>query len=320
MDGFMKLKEQGMKNLILDLRGNPGGYLNTAIKLADEFLPDKKLIVYTQGRNRPKESYDASTTGFFETGALVVLVDEGSASASEIVSGALQDWDRATIVGRRSFGKGLVQEQSTFPDGSAIRLTIARYYTPTGRCIQKPYDGNYEDYENELSLRVKHGELMSSDSIRFSDSLKFTTPGGKVVYGGGGIMPDVFVGLDTSGASQYYSDINSKGLITEFAYTYVDDHRADLQKFKSFSDFNKSFLVNDNVLNQFVAYAAKNEVTADPAGLDTSRVIITTQLKALIARQIWKNDGFYPVIHSIDKTLQKAVELVEKKQVAVKGS
>ncbi|MBL0105582.1 MAG: S41 family peptidase [Bacteroidetes bacterium] len=320
MDGFMKLKEQGMKNLILDLRGNPGGYLNTAIKLADEFLPDKKLIVYTQGRNRPKESYDASTTGFFETGALVVLVDEGSASASEIVSGVLQDWDRATIVGRRSFGKGLVQEHSTFPDGSAIRLTIARYYTPTGRCIQKPYDGNYEDYENELSLRVKHGELMSSDSIRFSDSLKFTTPGGKVVYGGGGIMPDVFVGLDTSGASQYYSDINSKGLITEFAYTYVDDHRADLQKFKSFSDFNKSFLVNDNVLNQFVAYAAKNEVTADPAGLDTSRVIITTQLKALIARQIWKNDGFYPVIHSIDKTLQKAVELVEKKQVAVKGS
>ncbi|MFN8166297.1 MAG: S41 family peptidase [Bacteroidia bacterium] len=320
VDAFMKLKEQGMKNLVLDLRGNPGGYLNTAFKLADEFLPDKKLVVYTQGRNRPKEVFNATTTGFFETGPLVVLIDEGSASASEIVAGALQDWDRATIVGRRSFGKGLVQEQSTFPDGSAIRLTIARYYTPTGRCIQKPYDGNYEDYENELAVRIKHGELITSDSIHFADSLKFVTPGGKIVYGGGGIMPDIFVGIDTTGTSQYYSDVNSKGLISEFAYKWVDENRSRLQKFSSFTEFNKSFNVSDDILNQFTGYCAKNDVKPNPASLDSAKSTISIQLKALIARQIWKNDGFYPVIHSMDKTLQKAMELIEKKQVAFQGS
>ena len=320
IDGFMKLKEKGMKNLVLDLRGNPGGYLKTAIQLADEFLPEKKLIVYTQGRSRPKESYAATTNGFFENGALVVLIDEGSASASEIVSGALQDWDRATIVGRRSFGKGLVQEQSEFPDGSAIRLTIARYYTPTGRCIQKPYDGNYDDYENELSVRLKHGELLSSDSIHFSDSLRYTTPGGKIVFGGGGIMPDVFVALDTSGTSQYYSDINSKGLITEFVYKFVDNNRSDLTKYKTFEEFNNGFRIDEKVYKEFVSYAEKNGVSPDPAGMQISDQIIRTQLKALIARQVWRNDGFYPVIQSIDNTLKKALDLIEKKEVAIKGS
>lgn len=319
VDGFMKLRDKGMQNLVLDLRGNPGGYLKTAIQLADEFLPDKKLIVYTQGRSRPKESYSATTNGFFETGALVVLIDEGSASASEIVSGALQDWDRATIVGRRSFGKGLVQEQSEFPDGSAIRLTIARYYTPTGRCIQKPYDGNYDDYENELSNRLKHGELLSSDSIRFADSLKFTTPAGHIVYGGGGIMPDVFVSIDTSGYSQYFSDLNSKGLITEFVYKYVDNNRSDLMKYKNFDEFNSAFRINETILNSFVAYGEKNGVKADPVGMRVSDQIIRTQLKALIARQLYKNDGFYPVMQSIDLTLKKALELIDKKQVTVKG-
>ena len=317
VDGFMKLRDLGMKNLVLDLRGNPGGYLKTAIQLADEFLPEKKLIVYTQGRSRPKEVYSATTNGYFEKGALVVLIDEGSASASEIVSGALQDWDRATIVGRRSFGKGLVQEQSEFPDGSAIRLTIARYYTPTGRCIQKPYDGNYNDYENELSDRLKHGELLNSDSIHFPDSLKFTTPGGKIVYGGGGIMPDIFVSLDTSGSSQYFSDISSKGLITEYVYKYVDNNRTNLTSYKSFDEFNSNFKINESILNGFVAYAEKNGVKKDAAGLRTSDLIIKTQLKALIARQVWKNDGFYPVIQSIDNTLKKALELIDKKQVAI---
>lgn len=317
VDGFMKLRDLGMKNLVLDLRGNPGGYLKTAIQLADEFLPEKKLIVYTQGRSRPKEVYSATTNGYFEKGALVVLIDEGSASASEIVSGALQDWDRATIVGRRSFGKGLVQEQSEFPDGSAIRLTIARYYTPTGRCIQKPYDGNYNDYENELSDRLKHGELLNSDSIHFPDSLKFTTPGGKIVYGGGGIMPDIFVSLDTSGSSQYFSDISSKGLITEYVYKYVDNNRTNLTSYKSFDEFNSNFKINESILNGFVAYAEKNGVKKDAVGLRTSDLIIKTQLKALIARQVWKNDGFYPVIQSIDNTLKKALELIDKKQVAI---
>ena len=320
VDGFMKLKEKGMKNLVLDLRGNPGGYLKTAIQLADEFLPEKKLIVYTQGRSRPKESYSATTNGFFEKGALVVLIDEGSASASEIVSGALQDWDRATIVGRRSFGKGLVQEQSEFPDGSAIRLTIARYYTPTGRCIQKPYDENYSEYENELSVRLKHGELLSSDSIHFSDSLKYTTPGGKVVYGGGGIMPDVFVSLDTSGFSEYYSNLSSKGLITEFVYKYVDNNRGTLNKYKNFDDFNNGFRINESIYNDFVSYAEKNGVKPDAVGMKISDEIIRTQLKALIARQMWKNDGFYQIIQTLDKALTKSLELIEKKQVAVKGS
>lgn len=320
LDGFMKLKNMGMQNLVLDLRGNPGGYLKTAIQLADEFLSEKKLIVYTQGRSRPKESYNATTQGYFETGALVVLIDEGSASASEIVSGALQDWDRATIVGRRSFGKGLVQEQSEFPDGSAIRLTIARYYTPTGRCIQKPYDGNYDDYENELAVRLKHGEFLNSDSIHFADSLKFTTPNGRIVYGGGGIMPDYFVSLDTSGSSQYFTDINSKGLINEFSYKYVDNNRSDLTKYKSFEAFNSNFTINESILNSFVLYAEKNGVKKDSYGLKISDQIIRTQLKALIARQVWKNDGFYPVIQSIDNTLKKALELIDKKEVAIKAS
>ena len=320
LDGFMKLKEKGMRNLVLDLRGNPGGYLKTAIQLADEFLPEKKLIVYTQGRSRPKESYSASKNGFFENGALVVLIDEGSASASEIVSGALQDWDRATIVGRRSFGKGLVQEQSEFPDGSAIRLTIARYYTPTGRCIQKPYDGSYDDYENELAVRLKHGELLNSDSIHFSDSLKYTTPGGKVVYGGGGIMPDIFVSLDTTGVSEYYSDVNSKGLITEYVYKYVDNNRAALNKFKSFDEFNSGFKINESIFNEFVSFAEKSGVKPDAEGMKISEEIMRTQIKALIARQVWKNDGFYPVIQSLDNTLKKALELIDKKQVAIKGS
>ena len=318
LDGFLKLKEKGMQNLVLDLRGNPGGYLKTAIQLADEFLPDKKLIVYTEGRSRPKESYLATSRGYFETGAVVVLIDEGSASASEIVSGALQDWDRAVIVGRRSFGKGLVQEQSEFPDGSAIRLTIARYYTPTGRSIQKPYEGNYEQYENELVNRFKRGELLSSDSIHFPDSLKYTTPGGHVVYGGGGIMPDVFVSLDTSGSSNYFSSLIAKGLVSEFAYNYLDDNRKFFKKFKSFDDYNKSFFIDDKLLNNFVNFAERKGVKPDDEGLKTSSEIITTQLKALIARQLWKNEGFYSVIHTMDVTLKKALEQLEKKQVTIK--
>ena len=320
LDGFMKLKEKGMKNLVLDLRGNPGGYLKTAIQIADEFLPDKKLVVYTQGRSRSKESFYASERGFFETGALVVMVDEGSASASEIVAGALQDWDRATVVGRRSFGKGLVQEQSEFPDGSAIRLTIARYYTPTGRCIQKSYEGGYENYENELYERLKKGELLSSDSIHFADSLKFKTPGGKIVYGGGGIMPDEFVAMDTTGSSVYYGDVNSRGLINQFAYNYLDKNRSAFEKFKTFDEFNSQFTTNDQIFDQFLSFAGKNGVPLDDKGANISGAIIRVQIKALIARQIWKNDGFYPVVHTLDVALRKTLNMVEMKQVAVKGN
>lgn len=320
LKAFADLKEKGMQNLILDLRGNPGGYLKTAIQIADEYLPDGKMIVYTEGRNRPKETFRATSRGFFEEGALVILIDEGSASASEIVSGAVQDWDRATIVGRRSFGKGLVQEQSEFPDGSAVRLTVARYYTPTGRSIQKPYTAGYEQYETELLSRYQHGELLSQDSIKFADSLRYTTPGGKIVYGGGGIMPDVFVPLDTAGTSDYYSEANGKGLINQFAYDYLDLHRKEITEYKDFDAFNQGFHVDDKIYNEFLTYARKSGMKADPAGARISSAIIRTQLKALIARQIWKNDGFYPVIHSLDQTLRQALELIGKQQVAVKGS
>ncbi len=317
INAFTKLKEKGLQSLVLDLRGNPGGYLKTAIQIADEFLPAGKLIVYTKGHARPKESFNSSARGFFEKGKLVVLIDEGSASASEIVSGAVQDWDRATIIGRRSFGKGLVQEQSSFPDGSAIRLTIARYYTPTGRSIQKPYNEGYDQYENELYHRIKKGELSSSDSVHFSDSLKYTTPGGKVVYGGGGIMPDVFVPLDTVGISSLYTEVNGKGLIVQYAYDYLDLHRKEItERFPDFETFKQNFLISEDAYNKFIEYALKGGIKRDEAGRAYSTSLICTQLKALIARQIWKNNGFYPIIHELDATLKKAEELMKANQVA----
>ncbi|MFM2135594.1 MAG: hypothetical protein RL021_994, partial [Bacteroidota bacterium] len=318
LTAFAKLKTAGMKNLVLDLRGNPGGYLKTAIQLADEFLPKGKLVVYTEGRARPRESYSATENGLFERGKLVVLVDEGSASASEIVSGALQDWDRATIMGRRSFGKGLVQEQSEFPDGSAIRLTVARYFTPTGRCIQKPYDGDYGDYEEELLDRLQHGELLSQDSIRFADSLKFKTPGGKTVYGGGGIMPDVFIPLDTESTSGFYSVVSGRGLIVQYAYDYLDKNRSRFEKFPDFSSFNSNFEFDDEAYRAFLDYCYSNGVERSEPGSENARPIIANQLKALVARQIWKNDGFYPVIHQNDKTLKAALDVLENKRSAVR--
>ena len=255
--------------------------------------------------------------GFFEKGKLIVLIDEGSASASEIVSGAVQDWDRATIVGRRSFGKGLVQEQSNIPDGSAIRLTIARYYTPTGRSIQKPYSGGYDEYENELLERVKKGELSSSDSVHFSDSLKYTTPGGRFVYGGGGIMPDVFVPLDTEGISGFYNEANGRGLIVQFAYDHLDAHRKEITAhFPDFESFKNNFSIHDKEYAEFVTYALKNGVRKDEKGVNYSSSLIRTQVKALIARQIWKNSGFYPIIHELDYTLKRAEELMKSNQVA----
>lgn len=313
MQAFKKLESQGLETLVLDMRGNPGGYLNAATQIADEFLDDKKLIVYTQGKARPKSSYYAKEDGSFEKGKLIVLIDEGSASASEIVAGALQDWDRATIVGRRSFGKGLVQEQSVFPDGSALRLTVARYYTPTGRSIQKPYKEGVEDYNNDLLLRLKKGELENADSIKFSDSLMFKTPGGKTVYGGGGIMPDIFVPLDTMNNSGYLSSIINKGLISQFTFDFVDKNRILLNDYKTFKEYNSKFQVNENIFNDFIKYVEKNGISKDTKGLIKSGGIIKTQIKANIARQIWKNEGFYPVIQEVDNTLKKALEIAHSK-------
>lgn len=306
-----KLKAKGMKKLILDLRGNPGGYLEAAVDLADEFLPMGKLIVYTEGKAHPKREFNASTRGGFEKNDLVVLVDEGSASASEIVAGAVQDNDRAMVIGRRTFGKGLVQEQNEFPDGSAVRLTIARYYTPTGRSIQKPYKEGVEAYYNEEMTRLTHGELQNPDSIRFADSLKFTTPGGRTVYGGGGIMPDIFVPLDTAERSFYLTEVLYNGIVNQFAFDYADRQREKLKGYKSLENFDKSFEVTDAVLNEFISFAAKSGVGRNDADIRKSDKILRNQLKSLIARNIWGNEGFYRVYHRSDSTMDEALRVLE---------
>ncbi|HKR05151.1 MAG TPA: S41 family peptidase [Bacteroidia bacterium] len=312
MNALSKLKKQGMTQLILDLRGNPGGYLDAATKLADEFLPDKKLIVYTQGKSRPKTVYEATKEGNFETGKVVVMIDQGSASAAEILAGALQDWDRATIVGRRSFGKGLVQEQTIFPDGSALRLTIARYYTPTGRSIQKSYKGGYEEYQHEVDERFKNGEFENADSIKEADTVKYTTPGGKIVYGGGGIKPDVFVPLDTSENSDYGNDLFRSNLISQFAYDYVDKNRSSLKQYKDFKSYHDQFQISDQLFDEFILYAEKQGVKKNEAGIKKSGKQIKLQLKAFIARQVFGNNGFFPVINEADNTFIKALEIINQ--------
>ncbi|HMT30603.1 MAG TPA: S41 family peptidase, partial [Bacteroidia bacterium] len=295
--------------------GNPGGYLDAATKLADEFLSDKKTVVYTEGKARPKTNYEATDVGEFENSKVVILIDEGSASASEILAGALQDWDRAIIVGRRSFGKGLVQEQTVLPDGSALRLTIARYYTPTGRSIQKPYKEGYDEYNNELNSRFDHNELLTADSIHFPDSLKFKTPGGKIVYGGGGIMPDIFVPIDTTGRNNSFliETINS-GLISEFSYNYVDDHRQELiSTYKTFGEFAKNFTVDKNIYDSFVKAAVSKNIRRNETEISEAAPYLKNQLKAFISRQVFKNEGFYPILLNVDKTYQKAVEVINAK-------
>jgi carboxyl-terminal processing protease len=311
LEAFEKLKEKGMKSLIIDLRGNGGGYLNTATSIADEFLDAGKEILYTQGKARPRKDYKASSKGEFESGKLVVLIDDGSASASEILAGALQDNDRATIVGRRSFGKGLVQEQSEFSDGSAMRLTIARYYTPSGRCIQKPYNGDIEAYYSEEYDRYKSGELENADSIKVSDSLKYKTLSGRIVYGGGGITPDIFVPLDTSGRSHYLSEVLFNGLVNDFAYAYADKERLKLKAYKTAENYGRSFTITSDILNQFIAYAEKNGVKRNDQQIKVSEAILKNQLKSLIARNIWNNEGFYPVFQSQDNVLKKALEVLK---------
>ena len=309
MKGLRDLKDHGMSSLILDLRGNSGGIMEAAIQVADQFLKEGQLIVYTKGRASPRSEAKATGKGEFETGNLVVLIDEWSASASEILAGALQDNDRGTIIGRRSFGKGLVQEPIPFSDGSGMRLTIARYYTPTGRSIQKPYKDGYEKYYDDLNARNIHGEFEVSDSIHFSDSLKFTTPGGHIVYGGGGIMPDKFVPVDTSGVSPYFLKVRS--FIYKFALKFTENHREVLKKYIEPGEMNK-YLDKQALLDQFVQFAATNGIKKDPAGLKTSGAIIHTQLKAYIARNILDNKGFYPIWEQIDTTLKYAIDFLKK--------
>ncbi len=307
IDAFGNLKNKGMSKMILDLRGNPGGYLQTASDLADEFLENGKMIVYTKGKAHPKRSYEATRRGDFESQDIIVLIDEGSASASEIIAGAIQDNDRGVIVGRRSFGKGLVQEQAELSDGSAVRLTTARYYTPTGRCIQKPYENGLDDYYHEYYDRYESGEVYEEDSIKLNDSLKFVTPGGKVVYGGGGIMPDFFIPADTSFLSPYFSKLMRNNLINQFGFDYADNHRKELKKLGNY----KMFMVDSKLLNDFIAYAEENDVPKSEEGLKVSSNYIKTLLRAIISRHIWGDEGYYPVLQQNDQAILKSIELME---------
>ncbi len=311
MEHMAELEQQGMEEVIIDLRGNGGGFLNAAVQLSEEFLQKDQLIVYTEGKSSPKKSYFASKRGKYAQMPMAVLINQGSASASEIFAGAIQDNDRGTIIGRRSFGKGLVQEHLNLSDNSALRLTVARYYTPTGRSIQKPY-GSEIDYEADYEMRYAHGELMTADSIQFPDSLKYTTPGGRVVYGGGGIMPDIFVGVDTVGASQYLSVVSYQGLINRFGFDYADSHRNDLTDYGSYKNFKRDFSVTDEVLNSFVEYSDQKGVEPDSQGIATSAEVIKLRIKAYIARNIWGNDGYYAIMSEDDNVLKEAQSALSK--------
>ena len=346
-----KLEPKGMKHLVLDLRGNSGGYLNTAIQLSDEFLGDNSLVVYTEGVSNPKRDHFATKRGRFEKGKLVVLIDEGSASASEIVAGAIQDHDRGLILGRRSFGKGLVQRPFKLRDGSTLKLTTARYYTPAGRCIQRPYDEGNDAYRNESQRRIDNGELFSLDSIHLDDQQEFLTDNKRKVYGGGGILPDIFVPLDTSENSEFLRELLSNGLFYQYINEYVDANRDQLNaSYPNFEAFDANFSVEGEFLDNFFAFAEKEmkpkkvevdgtvevkigdeeivlqvdtaTVTAEKEkdfatrkaeGLETSGKVIRTRLKALLARSIWQTEAFYRVFNAEDDAVKKAIESIDDK-------
>ena len=311
-DNALKLEGQGMEKLILDLRGNSGGYLKAAADVADEFLPYGKMIVYTEGRNRARQELKSGWHGHWEDIPLVVLIDGESASASEIVAGALQDNDRGTIIGRRSFGKGLVQEQIMLSDNSAIRLTVARYYTPTGRCIQKPYDSDHEKYELEYLERYENGELFSEDSIHFADSLKYTTPMGKTVYGGGGIMPDIYVPLVNDSTEYYFNRIVNTGLVYQYAFDYTDKHRQQLKQYKTVESFDRQFAVTDAMFDALVRLADEKGIVGTEKQRQVARREAGILLKAYIARNLFDDEGFYPIYAPMDEILQRALQVLRE--------
>lgn len=312
-----KLKKQNMKSLVFDLRGNSGGYLNIAVELCNEFIDKNKMVVYTEGLKSPKVVETTKGNGNFMNGGLVVLIDEGSASASEIVSGAVQDWDRGVLIGRRSFGKGLVQRPFMLPDGSLIRLTTARYYTPTGRCIQRSYDSGIDDYSKELTKRYEHGEYYHADSIHFPDSLKYSTmKNGRTVYGGGGIMPDIFIPVDTTYSSKLYTNILRKGVLNRYVMDYVLENRDVIKnKYYLFDAYNNSFVVDDSMIDDLRAMAEKDGVTWDEEQYLRSEDLLKMQIKALIARNIWDIEKYYQVILREDDAVNKALEVLGSKKL-----
>ena len=332
-----KLKKEGAKNIILDLRDNGGGYLRTAIKLADEFLDSKKLIVYTKGVSSPKNEYFSDSKGNFKNSKLVILINEGTASASEIVSGAIQDWDKGVIIGRRSFGKGLVQRPFNLVDGSIIRLTIARYYTPTGRLIQKTYKNGYDDYKNDIYKRIEHGELYNADSISFADSLKYTTlKNRRIVFGGGGIMPDIFIPADTSNFPPFYKKIIKNGSLYEFILNKIDIDREKItREHSTLSSYKKKYIVNEKVFKELIEFCiikelekkiskeSLNEINKEES-VDINKLFssynfntsnIKNHIKALIARDLWGRQGYYEIINLQDKTVKKAIDVINNENL-----
>ncbi|HCW05947.1 MAG TPA: peptidase S41 [Cytophagales bacterium] len=302
-----KLKKAGLKKLVLDLQGNPGGYMDQAIDVADEFLTKGEKIVFTNGQEtRYNENAIATDKGDFEKGDLIVLINEGSASASEIVTGALQDNDRALIVGRRSFGKGLVQRPFDLNDGSEVRLTISRYYTPSGRSIQKPYE-DLKEYDKDIVKRYKHGEFFHADSIHFNDSLKYHTLNGRTVYGGGGIMPDYFVPLDTSHSSKYFNELFAVNSVRELAFNYAEENKTSLEKM-GFESFKQKFVVDDALLSRLVAMGQKEKVKPDLADLARNKKVFQIYLKSEIARRIWGNASFYPIFNESNEVLEQVIK------------
>ena len=312
-----ELKAKGMKSLIFDLQGNGGGLLDAAHKLADEFLSGDKLIVYSEGRAQPRSNLKAGKKGIFEDGKLIVLTDEYSASASEILSGSIQDWDRGLVVGRRTFGKGLVQRPMPLSDGSEIRLTIARYFTPTGRFIQKPYD-DPEKYKKDLTQRFLNGEFVHADSIKMPDSLKFKTLKTKrLVYGGGGIMPDFFVSLDTSETSDYLSDLVQGGHLNTYPFQYVNENRGDLKKqYISFDEFNKNFQMDEVFMNKFFEYVKKEDpkLEFNEKEYETSKNLIKLRLKANIAQDLWGTKELFQVYNDSNEILLRAIQILKGKE------
>lgn len=310
------LKKQGMKSLIFDLRGNAGGYLQTAFELGNEFLGSGKTVVFTEGLKSPKMVYETDKNGDFREGMLVVLIDESSASASEIVSGAIQDWDRGVLIGRRSFGKGLVQRPFNLPDGAQIRLTTARYYTPTGRCIQRSYEKGSEDYFKEMTKRLEHGEYYHADSIHFPDSLRyFTLTSGRTVYGGGGIMPDIFMPVDTTYSTKLLTNLVRKSVFNSYCIDYVLANREKIQNdYPDFQKYNNNFTVDASMIEEFKKAAEQKDVKWDDGQFERSEAWIKLRIKAMIAQDVWNIDKFYQVVMREDKMVERAVNLLNSKK------
>lgn len=318
LQALVKLKNEGAEKYILDLRGNGGGYMEMAILMSNEFLPENSLILYTQGRDKKNnQQFWSDGNGSFQDVELAILIDEYSASASEILAGAMQDNDRGLIVGRRSFGKGLVQKQYELSDSSAVRMTISRYHTPSGRCIQKDYKKGETAYNMDIYDRYAHGEFSNKDSIKMDTTNVFQTVHRRKVYGGGGIMPDIFVPSDTSGITSYYINVSNAGLIQKFAYEYAEINREDFSKLKDYKQFLRILPSNNVLINDFVSYASENGIPARWYYINQSRDLILTQLKALIARDIFGTEAFYPIYNKNDKVILKTIKAFNSNKAAI---